>query len=76
MRASGVNATIMGVIGKLEQKIMGTIGIVRIEVARITGFYVATKHIAMSYDSNENIRIKKLLTILLSFTFSFLSEIV
>jgi len=39
MRASGVNAAIMRVMGKLEQKKMRAIGIARIWVARITGFY-------------------------------------
>ena len=39
MRASGVNAAIMRVIGKLEQKKMRVIGIAHIGVARITGFY-------------------------------------
>ena len=38
MRASGVNAAIMRVIEKLEQK-MCAIEIARIGVARITGFY-------------------------------------
>ena len=39
MRASGVNAAIMRLIGKLEQKKMRAIEFVRIGVARITGFY-------------------------------------
>ena len=39
MRASGVNAAIMRVIGKLKGKKMRAIGIMRIGVARITGFY-------------------------------------
>ena len=41
MRASGVNATIMNIIGKLEQKEKRAIGIARIGVSRISGFYCA-----------------------------------
>ena len=37
-RATGVNAAMMRVIGRLKKK-MRTMGIVRIWVARITGFY-------------------------------------
>ena len=43
MRASGVNATIMRVIGKLEQNKMRAVRIVRIGEARITGFLVLAK---------------------------------
>ena len=39
MRVSGVNVAIMRVIEKLKQKKMRVMGIVRIGVARITGFY-------------------------------------
>ena len=39
MRPSGVNAAIMRVIWKLEQRKMRAIGIVRIRVAFITGCY-------------------------------------
>ena len=39
MRASGVNAAIMRIIGKLEQKKMRAIWIARIGVARVTLFY-------------------------------------
>ena len=43
MRASGVNAAIMRVIGKLEQNQMRVIRIAIIGVARITGFYYICK---------------------------------
>ena len=47
MRALGVNATIMRVIGKLEQKKMRAIGVTRIGVAHITGFYCTTRRLGI-----------------------------
>ena len=39
MRESGVNAAIMRILEKLQQKKMRAIGIARIGIARIAGFY-------------------------------------
>ena len=53
MRASGVNAVIMRVTGKLEQKKMCAIGNARIGIARITGFYSIKKNIFCFHGLNN-----------------------
>ena len=53
MRASGINAAIRRVMGKLEQKKMCAVGITRIRVARITGFHCTMLSVMSNMDLEE-----------------------